>query len=295
MQPHISKRTYCAGWFNFLAQAARILPLRFTHPLARLIGYLYAFTHPKKAAVLKSNFKLLGTSHPPSPALVYANFACVLADYFYLSSQPASVAVSFVDERNGFPNLLPAKRGDRGALLLMPHLSFFEIGGVVMQDIGFPMVALTSPEPSPELTAWRAEYRLRWGIETIEVGQEQFQFLQIAKLLEAGRFVGALFDRPHPTQSFSAQLPGGKLACSSGILLLALLSKCPVIPVTVVRKANGRYKLEALEPIFIEKKGSTAETLQFYTQKLVDVLWPTISKHPEQWFQFSDLTSENNL
>jgi len=39
----------------------------------------------------------------------------------------------------------------------------------------------------------------------------------------------------------------------------------------------------------VEKKGSTAETLQYYTQKLVDVLWPTISQHPEQWFQFADL------
>lgn len=286
---HVPKRIYCAGWFSFLSALGRLFPRCLTHPLAGAIGHLYALTHPRKAAVIARNLQLLGGVNPPAPALIYAEFARVMADYFYLASRPPSDAVSFVDERFGFSNLQPAQRGERGALLLMPHLSFFELGGAIMQEIGYPMVALTSPEPSPELTAWRARYRRRWGIETIEVGQDEFQFLQIVKHLEAGRFVGALFDRPHPTQSYAARVPGGILHCSSGILLLALLSRCPVIPVTVIRKPNGRYRLEALTPIFIEEKGTTAETLQFYTQELVDVLWPTISRHPEQWFQFSDL------
>ncbi|MDZ4789346.1 MAG: lysophospholipid acyltransferase family protein [Blastochloris sp.] len=289
MTSHVSQRTYCASWFSFLSALARYLPRPLIHWVAVLFGYFYGFTHPEKASVIRKNFLLLATSHPPSPGKIYAEFARVLADYFYLASRPASAAISLVDERHGFANLQPPLRGEHGALLLMPHLSFFEIGGVIMQDLGHPMVALTKAEPSPELTTWRANYRLRWGIETIEVGQDQFQFLQIVKLLEAGRFVGALFDRPHPTQSYAAQVPGGTLHCSSGILLLALLSKCPIIPVTVIRKSNNLYRLDALSPIFVEKKGTTAETLQFYTQHLVDVLWPTINQYPEQWFQFASL------
>lgn len=288
MSSHVSK-SYCTGWFSLMALLGKIFPRFLTHLLAPVIGHLYALTHARKAEVIARNFRLLASPNPPHPAQVYTEFARVLADYFYLAHRPASAAIALVDERHGFPNLQPPKRGERGALLLMPHMSFFELGGVVMEEIGHPMAALSSPEPSPELGKWRADYRKRWGIETIEVGQNQFQFLEIVKLLEAGKFVGALFDRPHPTQSYAARVPGGLLHCSSGILLLALLSKCPVIPVVVTRKANNRYRLAALEPIFVEKKGSTAETLQYYTQKLVNVLWPTISQHPEQWFQFADL------
>ena len=109
------------------------------------------------------------------------------------------------------------------------------------------------------------------------------------KHLKAGKFVAALFDRPHASQSFSAQLPGGPLPCSSGILLLALLAQCPVIPVTVVAKPNRRYRLEAFAPIVIERLSTPAETLQHYTQVLVDALLPTITAHPEQWFQFAPL------
>jgi lauroyl/myristoyl acyltransferase len=71
--------------------------------------------------------------------------------------------------------------------------------------------------------------------------------------------------------------------------LLAILAQCPVIPVTVVAKPNRRYRLEALPSIQIERRGSSAETLQYYTQVLVDALLPIITAHPEQWFQFASL------
>jgi KDO2-lipid IV(A) lauroyltransferase len=204
--------------------------------------------NPEKVAVVRRNLKLLGLPQDPDPVQVYAEFGRVMVDYFYAGAHPLERAIALVNERKGFAHLQAAQAEGNGALFLSPHLSFFELGGVIMKDIGVPLVALTNPEPTPELTAWRAGYRLRWGVETIEVGHDQLQFVKILKELAAGKFVVALFDRPHPTQSFTARVPGGLLPCSSGILLLALLGKCPVIPVTVVVKPNGKYTLEALPP-----------------------------------------------
>jgi KDO2-lipid IV(A) lauroyltransferase len=250
--------------------------------------------NPEKVAVVRRNLKLLGLPQDPDPVQVYAEFGRVMVDYFYAGAHPLERAIALVDERKGFAHLQAAQAEGNGALFLSPHLSFFELGGVIMKDIGVPLVALTNPEPTPELTAWRANYRLRWGVETIEVGHDQLQFVKILKELAAGKFVVALFDRPHPTQSFTARVPGGLLPCSSGILLLALLGKCPVIPVTVVVKPNGKYTLEALPPIRLEKRGTSAETLQYYTQIVVDALLPTLQKHPEQWFQFAPLPEQQN-
>jgi len=289
MDSHHSGVTYRATWFGWLTWLGIYLPRFFTRPVSALVGHMYCWMHPKKARVVQQNMALFGMINPPAPGRVYAEFARVMADYFYLGSRDVGAALALVDERHGFENLQEARRLGPGALLLMPHLSFFEIGGVVMNDIGYPMVALTNPEPSAELTEWRAAYRRRWGVETMVIGEDTFQFLKIVKLLESGRFVGALFDRPHPSQSYSASVPGGRLPCSSGILLLALLAKCPIIPVTVVGKPNGKYRLEALPVIVMERRGTSAETLQYYTQILVDVLWPTIAEYPEQWFQFAPL------
>lgn len=286
---HRLDRTYQAAWFARGERLAGVTPRWFLRLLGSTWGTLFAWTQPRKVAVVRQNLALLGLHPEPRAGRVYAEFGRVLADYFYAGARPIATALDLVDERRGFEHLQAAHTAGSGALMLTAHLSFFELGGVVMRERGFPMVALTNPEPSPELTAWRAAYRLRWGVETLEVGSGELQFVEIVKYLKAGKFVAALFDRPHASQSFAARLPGGPLPCSSGILLLALLAQCPVIPVTVVAKPNRRYRLDAHPPIFIERRGSSAETLQYYTQVLVDALLPTITAHPEQWFQFAPL------
>jgi lauroyl/myristoyl acyltransferase len=289
MRSHRLETTYQAGWFGLGEFVAGCAPRGLLRAFGAAWGWFFAWTHPRNVAVVRKNLALLNCANEPDPVAVYAEFGKVLADYFYAGARSVQTAIDLVDERLGFEHLKAAHLGGRGALLLTPHLSFFELGSAVMHEFGYPMVALTNPEPSAELTQWRADYRKRWGVETVEVGGAQWQFVEIVKHLKAGKFVAALFDRPHASQSFSAQLPGGPLPCSSGILLLALLAQCPVIPVTVVAKPNGRYRLEAFAPIVIERRVTPAETLQYYTQVLVDVLLPTITQHPEQWFQFAPL------
>jgi KDO2-lipid IV(A) lauroyltransferase len=289
MWSHRLDLTYRAGWFGLGERVARLLPRGALRAIGAAWGRLFAWTHPRNVAVVRKNHGLLGCAREPDPIAVYAEFGRVLADYFHVGARSVDAAIGLVDERLGFEHLEAARLAGRGALLLTPHLSFFELGGAVMHGFGCPMVALTNPEPSVELTEWRAAYRARWGVATVEVGTDEFQFVEIVKHLNAGKFVAALFDRPHASQSFAAQLPGGLLPCSSGILMLALLGQCPVIPVTVVAKPNRRYRLEALPPIEIERTGKSAEMLQHYTQVLVDALLPTITAHPEQWFQFAPL------
>jgi lauroyl/myristoyl acyltransferase len=289
MQSHRLEATYRAGWFGLGQRVAHYAPRGVLRAFGAAWGRIFAWTHPRNVAVVRKNLALLGRADNPDPVAVYAEFGRVLADYFYAGAGTVQTAIELVDERRGFEHLQAAHLAGRGALLLTPHLSFFELGSAVMHEFGYPMVALTNPEPSAELTQWRADYRARWGVETVEVGGAQWQFVEIVKHLKAGKFVAALFDRPHASQSFSAQLPGGPLPCSSGILLLALLAQCPIIPVTVVAKPNGRYRLEAFAPIILDRRANPAETLQHYTQVLVDVLLPTITQHPEQWFQFAPL------
>jgi lauroyl/myristoyl acyltransferase len=289
MASHRLDFAYRAGWFSLAQRLAALFPRAFLRAAGAGFGRLFAWTHPPQAAIVRDNLALLRSPRTPPPAEVYAQFGRVLADYFYLGARPIFAATDLVDERHGFEHLQAAHLAGRGALLLTAHLSFFELGGVVLQEFGYPMVALTNLEPSAALTKWRADYRRRWGVETMEIGPEQFQFVEIVKQLQAGKFVAALFDRPHASQSFSARVPGGLLPCSSGILLLALLAKCPVIPVTVQAKPNRKYRVNALPPITLTRCGTSAETLQAYTQVLVDALLPAITAHPDQWFQFAPL------
>ncbi|MFH1066286.1 MAG: MMPL family transporter [bacterium] len=291
-RPHYSAAFYRAGWFAAAESAARWIPRRWLRGLAKLAGFFYAWTHPAKVAVVRRNLAL---TSPPSVSFreacrVYQNFGANLADYFYVSSRPRKQAAQIISERMGYDHLKKTHEAGRGALLVTVHLGLFELGGLLMQEFGFPTAALTFPEPSRELTQWRAAYRRRWGVETIEVGEDEFAFFEILRQLRQGKFIAAPLDRPGDFQSVEVTFPGGRVRFASGVLLIALAAQCPVIPSTIVAKADGSYRIEAHPPLELKPRGSREETLHFYAQKIADVILPTLCQYRTQWYQFVSLS-----
>ncbi len=271
---------------------ATICPRWFVQAVARVVACLYARGNSPSHRIVAGNLALVLGRAPKADevAKTYESFAISLADYYYLGARPKAEALALVAERHGLENMQAAQAMDRGALLLTAHLGLFELGGVVMQDIGFPVVALTLPEASPELGAWRAAYRRRWGVDTIEVGgTDQFSFLKIKEQLEAKKFVAALVDRGHGTHASVVSFPHGHVRFASAILMIALSQRCPIVPVTIIRRADLRYRVEAFAPFVMERQGSLEQTLSHYSQRLADIFIPVITRHPEQWYQFVPL------
>jgi lauroyl/myristoyl acyltransferase len=289
--PHYSESLYCARAFAVGAAAARFFPRPLLAVLGRVLGWFYAATHPAKVDTVRRNLRLL-RKNPNGAALarrVFSHFGGTLADYFYLSRRPAAMASALIDEGVGYENLKKAHDAGKGCFIVMPHLSFFELGGYIMDKLGFRTTALSYPEPSHELGRWRAMYRQRWGVDTLEIGEDEFAFLAVLKELRKGRFVAALVDRPAAAHALPISFPGGAVPFSTGIPLLALMAQCPIVPVTVVRKSSGFYRLEALEPLWLEPQGSRQETVEYYTRKMAEALAPALEKHPEQWYQFVEV------
>lgn len=281
--------------YELASLCARVVPRWFIQGFARAMAWLYVRGRPQFNEILADNQALLLGQKPASEeiAKTYTSFAVSLADYYHLGARTKEEAMALVAERIGFEHMKAAYEQGRGALLLTAHFGLFELGGVVMRDVGFPIVALTLPEGSRGLSEWRAAYRLRWGVETLEVGgSDQFSFLEIQRHLAAGKFVAALVDRAHGGQTSLVQFPHGPARFASSILLIALAQRCPIVPVTVTRRADLLYRVEAFEPFYIERRGSTEETLAYYAQRLADVFVPVITRHPEQWYQFVPLTPD---
>jgi lauroyl/myristoyl acyltransferase len=277
--------------FAFGRALARLFPLRVLRALGAAAGWLYAWTHPSRVAVVRRNLLLLDPALPPRTARrVYAEFGQTLADYFHIGTRPPAEALRVIGRTSGQEHLEEAHRRGKGALIVTGHLGLFELGGLLMAQSGFPSAALTFPEPSGALTAWRAAFRRRWGVETIEIGTDPFAFMEIDRKLRGGHFIATLIDRPHAQESVPVRLPHGTAHFSTGILLLAAHCQAPVLPATMVRAADGRYEARVFAPIFIEERASRAETLEFYSQKIADILLSVVCVHPEQWYQFVPLS-----
>jgi lauroyl/myristoyl acyltransferase len=277
--------------FDVGAWLARCFPLDVIRAPAGFAGWLYAFTHPKRVAVVQRNLQLLDASlKRKSARRVYREFGKTLADYFYIGTRPPGKAVRIITKSEGLEHFRMAHEGGKGALVVTAHFGLFDLGGLMLAQMGIPCAVLTYPEPSRALTEWRAAFRRRWNVETLEIGTDSFAFLQIAERLRQGRFVATLIDRPHPTDNTPVSLPNGTAHFSAGILLLAAHGGVPVIPATMSRQSDGTYHSRVFPPLFIRERGSRAETLRFYSQQIADTFLPVLCAHPEQWYQFVPLS-----
>jgi KDO2-lipid IV(A) lauroyltransferase len=277
--------------FDAGAWLARWFPLGVIRALAGFSGWLYAFTHPKRVAVVRRNLQLLDASlEGKSARRVYREFGKTLADYFYIGTRPPAQAVRIITKSEGLHYFRNAHELGKGALVVTAHFGLFELGGLMVAQMGIPCAVLTYPEPSGALTEWRTRFRRGWDVDTIEIGTDSFAFLQIAENLRRGKFVATLIDRPHPSDNTPVTLPNGTAHFSAGILLLAAHGGVPVIPATMSRLADGTYHSRIFPPLFIQDRGSRAETLRFYSQRIADTLLPVLCAHPEQWYQFVPLS-----
>lgn len=286
---------YTANIFELILLGWRLLGKPGSFIITRVISIGYVFTHLATVRTVRANIALLDPSRATfaTACRLFINQAECFSSYGLLAMKEPSAVMELIGEKRGFEHLQRAYQAGKGALLVTGHLGFFELGGLVMREMGFPITALTLPEPSAELTQWRADFRARWGVETIIVGNDDFSVVEIVRALSQGAFVALLIDRPYDGKGIPVPVPHGEILFSTAPVLIALLAHTPIIPVGVIQQPDGNYQIEAhsaIEPQWLPE-GREA-TLKHYTGRIASSLIPLFTKAPDQWYHFSPLACE---
>ena len=186
--------------------------------------------------------------------------------------------------RTGWSHFEEAAGRGRGVILMTPHLGNWEFGGPLLIERGVRLHVVTLPEPG-RLTKEREDNRRRWGIETLVIGEDPFNFLQIIQRLEAGATVALLIDRPWGgtarvemfSRSFEASLAPAELARATGAAL---------VPVYLPRTSRG-YSAHVLPEIaYARPELRSMEGKRELTQKIIRAFEGPIRQHPTQWYRF---------
>ena len=287
------KTFYRPGGFELGIWGRRRLGRRLSHVIARLIGWCYAITHPRVLRDIRANISLLD---PEKATQANAVRLCIqqalnFREYTELALLEPGEVLGMLGKKTGIEHIEQARSLGKGCLFVTGHLGFFELGGLAMSQMGYPITALTLPEPTSELTDWRAQFRKRWGVETVVVGGDAFSAVEITRHLRNGALVALLCDRPFDSNTVTVDLPHGKIPFSTSPVLLSLLSGAPLVAVSITRQRDGKFEIQADPPMFPEwlPEGREA-TLAHFTRRLaLDHLVPMFARHPDQWHHFSRL------
>ncbi len=292
--PSAPSAFYRAWLWRLGLDAVRLLPAFVLRAICLGVAEIYYRVRPARRAVVTQNLLPavqgdLANARQAAHAL-FRQFAVKMVELWRFES---GVSVgSWFTAGIDWKILEEASRRGKGVLLITPHLGNWELGGALLAERGYPLLVLTQAEPGQGLTEMRQAARSRRGIETLVIGSDGFEFVELIKRLQNGAVVALLIDRPPGAKAVTVELFGRPFRASIAAAELARASGCALLGVTVVRQAGG-YAAQILPEFHYDRSAlGNREARRELTQTILRGFEPAIRQHPDQWFHFVPLWPE---
>ncbi len=283
------RKLYLAAIYLF----ARITPRGYQLWHVRMVGRIFHFFMPSRRGIIQNNLSVILNRPAEDPVVrqralqTFQNYGLYLLDYVRLNNLPDYL----VPRESGAPHIKKALADGKGAILIMPHLGHWELGGVLFAMRECPIHALTLKDPEENVQDFRDNIRRTLGIETLHIDPANYgNVLKLVKLLRQNQVIAMLGDRYEGGKKAIVDFFGKKVIFPVGAMILALNSGAPVIPVFTVARPDGEYLAWMEKPIFVERISGikTEQLMTQKTQELANVFESVISRYPDQWYHFFD-------
>lgn len=203
--------------------------------------------------------------------------------HFYRNARDVLDMVEF---DQSFMKIVDQGRSEkRGTLMVVPHLSNFDLIGRAAVFNGINLHILSYPRP-PGGYRWQNALRQLPGLTVTPMSIEALR--QASDTLRSGGIVVTGVDRPLTNDESKYQVRFfGRLASLPVFhIRLALKHDLPIVVVGGCRKENGHYQVWASEPIPMERSTDLVQETVHNAESVLDQLACFIRKAPDQWAMF---------
>lgn len=271
---------------------AKILPIQVSSALVRcLCDIHFCFSKTDRQAVehnLKIAFK---TDHVPKSYVraVFRNFGKYLLEFFTLTKylRPAFIE-SNVHVKN-IEYLNEALQKGKGGIVISAHLGNWEMGGVVLPMLGFPLSVVALAHQDPRVNALFNAQREAFGAMVI---QTDAAVRRVVEHLQQNRLVAILADRDFGNRGLIMDFFGHQTIIPKGAAFFSMKTGAPIVPVFVLRTGFDHFEINVyppLEPPHLPGGKITDRAARDYIQQYLTIIEDEIRKNPSQWLLFREL------
>ncbi len=268
----------------------RLMPRRVGYGLARIAAGVIARRKPEVYWTVQSNLRQIVGPEADDLTLhrmtyqVFFHAGQTYYDFFHAIGQPKEVlaeAVRIPDE------LVASVRSEmargRGVLVLVPHMSNFDLLGLSVGVQGLPiqMLSLANPRAGFHLLNY---LRIKAGFEVTPITPESLR--AAIRRLKSGGIVLTGVDRPIPEDRELIEFFGRPAYLPIGPVRLALMTGALVIVGSCYYEAGQGYALKVTEPLEMIRTGDRRRDLMTNVRRVVDILEQHVRACPEQWMMF---------
>ncbi|MGH9189437.1 MAG: phosphatidylinositol mannoside acyltransferase [Acidimicrobiales bacterium] len=269
--------------FRAASAVANALPRSLAVPLIESLAKAVAPLAPRRQAEMIARHQRRAHAEPlDERALARAVRSAYVsyARYWMESLRLASLAPSEIDSRfsiEGLGHIEAAREAGRGAILAIPHLGGWDVGGAWFVSQGFPLTVVAEQVEPPELFEWFADLRRSFGLTVIPLGPKAG--FAIVRALRANQVVALLADRDIGGGGIEVDFFGERTTLPAGPATLAQRLKVPLLPTAIYFEGTGHHAV-------VRPPLSLDGDIGAVTQRMAAELEALIRRVPEQWHLF---------
>jgi len=268
------------------------LPSFIGHPVAAALSYLAGnrvFSPTFRSISLNQyvahDCNLSARQLRQSIRKVYQNQGRALYDFYHNLDRPDEMRkfVSLTPRFEKMMNECISGELKQGTLMLMPHLSGFNLSGLYLAHLGFKFLTLAIPHPNRGY-AWQNKLRNDRGMEVLPMDMEAMQ--KARQRLQAGGTVLTGIDRPIDATEYEPMFFGRRAPLPVAYIKLALRTNARVFVIGFQTLKNNTIVVDVSPQVELEHREDAHQELVYNAEKILKIAEQFIRLDPSQWMMF---------
>lgn len=176
-----------------------------------------------------------------------------------------------------------ARSKGKGVIILTAHLGNWELGGLVIALLGYPLLAVVLPHKSSKVNDFFNSKRESKGVGVIPLGRAVRQCLNY---LRNNKMVALVGDRDFTRKGTIVDFFGRPAIFPDGPAAIALKTQALIVPAFMLMNKNGTFRFKIEKPIELTAGDGNKEGLAGLIRQYKGIFEDYIKKYPEQWYMF---------
>jgi len=277
------------SYFFYLATEALALsmPIKLSYAVAVFLSSLYYLFAFRDRRMVTENLKIIfpDKSEKEIYAIrlrVFHNFAKYLVDFLRFKK----LDQGYIKDNVKIINIKNVEEGlaqGKGVILLTAHLGNWELGGMVISQLGYPLLSVALPHKSDKVTKFFNDKRESKGMEVLPLGKAAKGCL---RALRQNRLIALVGDRDFTDKGRVTDFFGKSAILPEGAAVFSLQTDAVIIPGFMLRNKDDSFDLVFEKHLQFTLTGCRNKDLDIVISECKAVFEKYIRSYPDQWYMF---------
>ena len=222
---------------------------------------------------------------------VFRNFGKYLVEFLRMDGM---VNQDFIARRVKIENIDRITRAlekGKGAIIMTAHIGNWELGAVLLNMLGYPLMAVTLPHKERPVNDLFNHQREVHGITVVATHNA---IRKCMEQLKSNKIIAIVGDRDFTVKGGELiDFRGSKALIPKGAAIFSKKTGAPIIPTFLIREPDGTFRLSILDPMFPPKEADEEglpeeEAIRRIMRRYLTVIEDQIRRYPTQWLLFRE-------